>query len=164
MSSGGYCRGDMLAEEYLSGREFTVGLLGNGEELRVFPPMEIRYLRMTQDSFNVYSYKVKKDFQQFVEYRCPAELTKAAEDQMKHAAKTIFLALGCRDFARVDFRMNEKGEACFLELNPLPGLAPDYSDYPMTAAAEGISYEDLVFAMYQTAIDRVKQKGATPGL
>ena len=70
-------------------------------------------------------------------------------------ARKAFLALGCRDIARIDFRMNEKGEPCFLEVNPLPGLAPDYSDYPFIAESEGFHYHDIVFAIYRTALKRV---------
>lgn len=146
---------DMLVEEYLSGREFTVGVLGNGENAHVFKPMEIIYHHNTQRNYTVYSYEIKKDYRNHVEYKCPAELTAAEEKEMMDAAKRIFMGLGCSDISRIDFRMNQKGEACFLELNPLPGLAPDYSDFPMTAESENIGYDELVFRIYVTALKRL---------
>ena len=148
--------GDMLAEEYLPGREFTVGLLGNGPEVHVFRPMEVCYHEPTEDSYYVYSYRIKKDFRNYVHYECPAKIPAECEREMMAAAREVFLALGCRDVSRVDFRMNGAGEPCFLELNPLPGLAPDYSDYPMTAESEGYSYDDIVFAVYEAALKRTR--------
>ena len=149
--------GDMLAEEYLPGREFTVGLLGNGPDVHVFRPMEVCYHEATEDDFYIYNYRIKKNFRKYVHYECPAVLTEKAERNMMDAARTVFLALGCHDVSRVDFRMNSEGDPCFLELNPLPGLAPDYSDYPMTAESEGYSYDDIIFAVYNTALKRAAE-------
>ena len=149
--------GQMLAEEYLPGREFTVGLLGNGADVQVFRPMEICYYEATEDNYYVYSYRIKKDFRKYVHYECPAKLTPDKEQEMMNAARTVFLALGCHDVSRVDFRMNGAGEPCFLELNPLPGLAPDYSDYPFAAESEGYSYDDIIFAIYETALKRAAE-------
>ena len=56
--------------------------------------------------------------------------------------------------------MNGAGEPCFLELNPLPGLAPDYSDYPMAAESEGMSYDDIEFAVYREALKRTEKTEA----
>lgn len=153
-------RGNMLAEEYLPGREFTVGLLGNGPDVRVFRPMEICYHEPTEEDFYVYSYRIKKDFRKYVHYECPARIPAEAEREMMDAARTLFTALGCRDVSRIDFRMNGAGQPCFLELNPLPGLAPDYSDYPMAAESEGMSYDDIVFAVYLHALKRTEKTEA----
>ncbi len=145
---------DMMAEEYIEGREFTVGILGNGESARVFRPMEIAFHAPTQGSFHVYSYRVKQDFRQYVDCVCPAALEPATEHRMLKTARRVFEALGCRDFARVDFRMDQAGNLYFIEVNPLPGLAPSYSDYPMLAEACGIPYDDLVYAILETAARR----------
>lgn len=151
--------GEMLAEEFLPGREFTVALLGNGKDVHVFRPMEILYRGATQGKYSVYSYKIKKDYLNYVDYKCPADIPKALEEELMRMAKTAFLALKCRDIARVDFRLNKNGEPCFLELNPLPGLAPNYSDFPMAAASEGYDFESIVFAIYKTALERVNAQG-----
>ncbi len=147
----------MLAETYLSGREFTVGILGNGGAMQVFPPMEIIYRHPTQGEYYVYSYEIKKDYRSHVDYQCPADVPKAAADEMTEAARTVFNALGCRDLARVDFRMDGAGRPCFLEINPLPGLAPGYSDFPMAAETVGYGYNELICAVAETAARRIDE-------
>ena len=86
--------GEMLAEEYVNGREFTVGLLGNGAGLKVFEPMEIRYVRPTQGDYCVYSYKVKQEYQNYVRYECPAMISPEQAKEMKEMARRVFVALG----------------------------------------------------------------------
>ena len=136
--------GSVLAEEYIHGREFTVGLLGNGENVSVFPPMEIVYHDSPISGYNVYNYTVKQQYTKYVSYRCPAELSPELERKIVSLSKKVFLSLGCRDFARVDFRLDEENRLYFIEINPLPGLAPHYSDYPMLAEFCGMEYDDLV--------------------
>ncbi|MEA5051732.1 MAG: ATP-grasp domain-containing protein [Oscillospiraceae bacterium] len=147
--------GSLLVEEYLPGREFTVGILGNGADRRIFPPMEIIYNGSTQRTFKVYSYEVKCNYKQHVRYECPAKLTAREAAQLTEAASKAFDALGCRDVARVDLRMDAAGEPCFLEINPLPGLAPGYSDLPMTAEAAGLDYDALVCGICEAAAQRL---------
>ena len=146
--------GDVLAEEFLSGREFTVGVLGNGESLRVFPPMEIVYHHSPIAGYNVYNYTVKQEYEKFVSYQCPAEIPVKMEQELIRLSKTIFSALGCRDFARIDFRADESGKLYFIEINPLPGLAPHYSDYPMLAEFCGIPHEELVYSVLRAGAER----------
>lgn len=136
--------GSVLAEEFIHGREFTVGLLGNGGAVQVFPPMEIIYHDSPISGYNVYNITVKKEYTKYVSYRCPAEIAPDLENEMIRLSKKAFYALGCRDFARVDFRIDEQGHVFFIEINPLPGLAPHYSDYPMLAEFSGVAYDDLV--------------------
>ena len=146
--------GEMLAEEYVSGREFTVGLLGNGKGLRVFEPMEIVYTRPTQGDYHVYSYKVKQEYQKYVRYDCPADITPDTALEMKDMAVRVFRMLGCHDLARVDFRLDKEGRPWFIEINPLPGLAPGYSDYPMLTQFQGVAYGDLIRAILAAAAKR----------
>ncbi|MPN51320.1 D-alanine--D-alanine ligase [bioreactor metagenome] len=74
---------------------------------------------------------------------------------MKADAKKIFLALNCQDFCRIDFRLSEDGrDVYFIEANPLPGLAPDYSDYPMLAGFCGVPYDELIARILRAAIGR----------
>lgn len=145
---------DVLAEEYISGREFTVGLLGNGPETQVFRPMEIIYRRPTQGDYTVYSYGVKRNYKEYIDYQCPAHLTAEQEKEMTKTARRIYEVLGCRDFGRVDFRMSEDGKIWFIEMNPLPGLAPGYSDYPMLAEFCGVPYEQLVLSVLRAGAKR----------
>lgn len=146
--------GPVLAEEYIAGREFTVGILGNGGSTRVFPPMEIIFRRNTSGDYRIYSYGVKQDYTQFVDYKCPAELPPETARQITGTARKIYDALGCRDFARVDFRLAEDGTLYFIEINPLPGLAPGYSDYPMLAAFSGMPYDELVLSVLRAGLAR----------
>lgn len=145
---------DMMAEEYIEGREFTVGILGNGDETHVFPPMEIIYQRETQGSFHVYSYTVKQNYKEYVSYSCPADLAPAVEKEMIRKAKRVYEILSCRDFARIDFRLSPDGKIYFIEVNPLPGLAPNYSDYPMLAEFCGVDYRTLIVRILKAAADR----------
>jgi len=144
----------MLAEEYVDGREFTVGILGNGKETHVFPPMEIAFRRNTQGDYRVYSFGVKKDYKQYIDYHCPAALTPAQDGEMRGMARRAWEALGCRDFTRVDFRMDADGAIYFIEMNPLPGLAPGYSDFPMLAGFSGVAYDELVLAVLRAGAKR----------
>lgn len=145
---------DMLVEEYIEGREFTVGIIGNGEGMRVFPPMEIVYLNRKENKYNIYSYNVKKDYKRLIKYECPAKLDKKTESEMVKMAGKIYNILECRDFARMDFRLSEDGKPYFIEINPLPGLAPGYSDYPMLAAFNGMDYNSLVRGVLDAALKR----------
>ncbi len=146
-------RQDMLVEEYIEGREFTVGLLGNGDSLRVFPPMEIIF---NSPDNPIYSYEIKKNFKEHVTYACPPDLDAATQRVMTGNAERAFRALGCRDCARVDFRLSREGKVYFIEINPLPGLVPGYSDYPMIAQYCGMPYHRLIKEILECAIARTR--------
>lgn len=147
----------MLLEEYIPGREFTVGILGNGTQTTAFEPMEICYLHENRED-RIYSYKIKKDYKQYVEYRCPPDLDPKLCELMKQTARDIYDALECRDFSRVDFRLSDDGTLYFIEINPLPGLAPGYSDYPMLAEYCGMDYRTLIISVLNCALSRYGMK------
>ena len=119
-----------LVEEYIRGRELTVGLLGENRP-RVLPPMEVVFL--TQAERPVYDYECKQDWRRHVRYECPAQLTKDELRAIERTCRTTFMTLGCRDVARVDLRLTPEGRVYVLEVNPLPGLTPDYSDLCLIA-------------------------------
>jgi D-alanine-D-alanine ligase len=145
-------RQDMLVEEYIGGREFTVGIVGNGGETRVFPPMEIIY--RGGGPYHIYSYTVKQNYKELIRYECPADLSREKEREIMQTARKIYEILGCRDFARLDFRLSPEGLLYFIEINPLPGLAPGYSDFPMIAELNGVDYVTLVRAIFRSALKR----------
>ncbi|MFA6730908.1 MAG: KamA family radical SAM protein [Eubacteriales bacterium] len=151
--------GEMLIEEYIAGREFTVGVLGNGKNRVIFEPMEILYKKPLPGNFNVYSYEVKQNYTEYVEYKCPANLEKTTRDELISFTEKSCKALGCLDFARADYRVDEKGKVYFIEINPLPGLAPGYSDYPMLAGFSGVGYDKLIAGVLNAAIERYKNAG-----
>ncbi len=143
----------VLVEEFLTGREFTIGLLQEGDHIIVLPPMEIVYKKHF-GKYDVYSYEVKKNYKECVEYHCPPQLTQAERDEMEKAAKEIFVLFDCKDMARIDFRCDAEGKLNFIELNPLPGLSKGYSDLPYAAERMGISFEALIRRILRNALLR----------
>ena len=145
----------LLIEEYIQGREFTVGILGNGSEKHIFRPMEIIISpEGNPDKSKVYSFHVKTNYQKYVKYRCPADLDPDTEEKMSRYSAKIYELLECRDFARIDYILSEDNEIYFIEINPLPGLAPGYSDYPMLAEYNGVGYDELVKAILNSGLRR----------
>jgi D-alanine-D-alanine ligase len=145
-----------LVEEYIEGREFTVGLLGD-KRPRVLPAMEIVFLD-TARGRPVYDYQIKQEWERHVRYECPAHLTPAEARALEKAARETFLALDCRDVARVDLRMTAAGHVYVLEVNPLPGLTPDYSDLVMIARAAGIDYRSLIGEILAGGMKRLRER------
>jgi D-alanine-D-alanine ligase len=145
-----------LVEEYISGREFTVGLLGD-KRPRVLPPMEIKF-KKTDNPRPVYDYGVKQEWEEYVYYECPAKLTEAEQKAMEKIARATFWALDCRDVARVDLRMDADGRIYVLEVNPLPGLTPDYSDLVLIAKACGMEYDQLIAEIMTGGLRRLREK------
>ncbi|MGE5188919.1 MAG: D-alanine--D-alanine ligase family protein [Gemmatimonadota bacterium] len=146
-------RQEALVEEFVPGAEVTVGLVGNATP-RVVGIMEIVPLKMKREDF-VYSLEVKRDWEKQVAYRCPPLLPAETLAEIERCARGIFAALGCRDFSRIDFRLDEAGVPQFLECNPLPGLSPGYGDLPIMAERMGIPYLDLVASILSHALDRL---------
>ena len=87
-------------------------------------------------------------------YECPATLTKDELRTIERACRTTFMTLGCRDVARVDLRLTADGRAYVLEVNPLPGLTPDYSDLCLIANGARIDYRTLIGEILSGAIKR----------
>ncbi len=148
-----------LVEEYISGREFTVGLLGD-KRPRVLPPMEIKFKKQESGETPrpVYDYTVKQDWEEYVYYQCPAKLTESEQKAMEKIARATFWALDCRDVARVDLRMDAEGRIYVLEVNPLPGLTPDYSDLVLIAKACGMEYDQLIAEIMTGGLRRMRDK------
>ena len=145
-----------LVEEYISGREFTVGLLGE-KRPKVLPPMEIVFLDKAERT-PVYSFQHKLDWNDRIRYDVPANLDPGQLERLKAASRAAFMALGCRDVARMDFRMDEKGRFYFLECNPLPGLTPGWSDLVLIAQGGGMDYRTLIGEILSGAIRRYKER------
>src|SRR5206468_10297939 len=110
---------------------------------RVLPPMEIIFKDQSL-ARPVYDYDIKQEWEKHVEYACPAKLTPAELRAIERAARETFLALDCRDVARVDLRMKPGGDVYVLEVNPLPGLTPGYSDLVLISNAAGIEFRTLI--------------------
>ena len=145
-----------LVEEYIGGREFTVGMLGERRP-RVLPPMEIVFLDR-DDPTPIYSFEMKQDWNEKIRYEVPAKLEGRELERLERAARECFTALGCRDVARIDFRMDPEGRIYFIESNPLPGLAPGWSDLVLIAQAAGIDYRALIGEILSFAIRRYQER------
>lgn len=134
--------GDILLEEYVDGREFTVAILDD----EALPVVEIT----PHDRF--YSYKAKYTPGGST-HTVPAKLEPEVAQRMQHDALVLHRALGCRDYSRVDVMLDRSGRVAILECNTLPGLTP-LSLFPDAAKAAGISYEALVERLLQCALSR----------
>jgi D-alanine--D-alanine ligase len=145
-----------IVEEYIKGREFTVGLLGD-KRPRVLPPMEIKF-KNTEVDRPVYDFAVKQEWEQHVYYECPPKLTESEQKAIEKIARATFWALDCRDVARVDLRMDAEGRIYVLEVNPLPGLTPGYSDLVLIAKAVGIQYDQLIAEIMVGGLRRLRDK------
>lgn len=146
-------RQPVLIEEFIDGEELTVGLVGND------PPQVLGIMRIIPkdpaEPF-VYSLEVKRDWQNRVRYEAPARLPTEVEAAVTEAALDAFDALGCRDVARLDFRLRD-GTPYFIEANPLPGLNPDHSDLVILARGVGVSYDQLIERIFVSALERTQR-------
>jgi len=142
-----------LVEEFLEGREFTVGLLGNGP-VTVLPITEINYGALPAGYPPVYTYQFKKEWEEDRYYFLPAPLDEALQRRVAETALAASGALGCRDVSRIDLRLDRAGVPHVLEINPLPGMAPGVSDLPKQADAAGLGYGGLVCAIVEAALRR----------
>jgi D-alanine-D-alanine ligase len=146
-------RQPVLAEAFLPGREFTVAMVGE-KNPRVLPIMEIVFTDK-DDPFPTYTFKSKFEGVG-VENKVPCEVDALLQKQLESTALAAFQSLGCRDIARIDLRLDGGGRVHFIECNPLPGIAPNFSDLCMMAKAEGTSYEALVAEIMAPAVRRLR--------
>ncbi len=140
-----------LVEEFIPGAEVTVGVIGN-DPPRVVGVMQVVPQQGLDDTF-MYTLEVKRNWRQMVFYHCPPQLPAACVQEIENAAITLFRALGCRDVARLDFRIDGNSCVYFLEANPLPGLG-DYSDLPIMTALAGWDYSQLLETILNSALER----------
>jgi len=147
----------VLVEEFLPGREFTVGIVGTGRDARVLGVMEI--LLGPEAEPLVYSYLNKARYEELVTYRLVTDkcAMKAAE-----IALAAWRGLDCRDCGRIDLRCDCDGEVNLIELNPLPGLHPVRSDLCILCRLAGISYRDLIGSIMQSAMERHQGSKSRP--
>jgi D-alanine-D-alanine ligase len=164
----------VLAEHYIEGREVTVGVLGNlgspvawrvpeDEEaprilkgLQFLPALEVDLGAYPAEEAGIYTSRIKVEMADDFHYLCPAPLTAEQIEELNWLAAAVFRVTGCLDVARVDFRLDaHDGDRPFiLEVNPLPGLNPGYSDLCLEAAAAGWSYDELINEILNLAIER----------
>ncbi|MEM1506942.1 MAG: ATP-grasp domain-containing protein [Candidatus Bathyarchaeia archaeon] len=149
-----------IVEEYMPGREFTVGLIGN-EEPFVLPIVEIQLGKLPKEASPIYSYEAKWVWDTPENpldiFRCPAEVPPELNEEIREIAIKTFKILNCRDICRIDMRLDAEGTPRVLEVNPLPGLIPDpdaHSCLPEAARAAGFTYEQLICTILWQALKR----------
>ncbi len=135
---------EIVIEQFVTGREFSVGVLGD----KVLPPIEII------PTTGFYDYKAKYQAGLTIE-ECPAKITEAEDKVLRESAFNAYRALCLEAYARMDFILDENGDAYCLEANTLPGMTPT-SLLPQEAAAVGISYPDLCEKIVELSLDKYR--------
>ncbi|MCI0450743.1 MAG: ATP-grasp domain-containing protein [Chlorobi bacterium] len=150
-----------IIENFLDGREFTVAILGNGENVQVLPVIEINLSCLPKDFPKIYSYEVKWFFDtrenKLDIFTCPAKISESLTNKIEEICKKAYLALRIRDWARIDVRCDSKENPYIIEVNPLPGILPnpdDNSCFPKAARAVGMDYDTLIQTVLNLAIKR----------
>jgi D-alanine-D-alanine ligase len=164
----------VLVERYIEGREVTVGVIGNlrspvawripeDEEaprilrgLHFFPPLEVDMAAYPDEEAGIYTSRIKVEMAHDFHYLCPAPLRADQIEEVEWLAAATFRVTGCLDVARVDFRLDahDGDKPYILEVNPLPGLNPGYSDLCIEADADGWQYEALINEILSLAAER----------
>jgi D-alanine-D-alanine ligase len=142
-----------MMEEVILGDEVTVGIIGNS------PPKVLGMMRILpkqKNGYFIYNLDVKRNYLELVDYECPAGLEEKVLQHIQGSSLRAFKALGCRDFARLDFRISTAGVPYFLEINPLPGLGA-HSDLVIMARKMGWSHRQLISAVLNAARERYPQ-------
>lgn len=164
----------ILVEHFIEGREVTVGMVGNltwpvarrlpddpeaprnTRGLHFFPPLEVDMSRYPAEEAGVYTSRIKTELVHTFHYLCPAPLPEETVQELNWLAAATFRVTGCFDVGRIDFRLDahDNNKPYILEINPLPGLNPGYSDLPLEAQADGWTFEELVNRILEEAVDR----------
>jgi D-alanine-D-alanine ligase len=137
-----------LVEEYLPGREFTVGVIGTGNDTIAIGGMEI----ICKDNLP-YSVEVKENYQEFCNY---LPLSSDVNSECRKVALDVWKSLGAVDAGRVDVKADRHGRICFMEVNPLAGLNPVHSDLPILSRMIGIDYQTLMEMIMKASLKRHK--------
>ncbi len=151
----------VLVESFLPGAEFTCGVLGNGAEARVLPLVGMNFGALPAGALPIYGFEAKwlwdRPDEPLAIFECPARISETRRAEIEDVVLRTFAALGCRDWSRIDVRLDAEGRANVVEVNPLPGILPDASDnscLPKAARAAGMDYDALIAACLRAAAAR----------
>lgn len=141
----------VILEEFLPGAEFTCGVIGNGREARVLPIVGMRFDVLPEGALPIYGFEAKWIWdtpeQPLQLFECPARIDDALRTAIERVTLRAYNALGCRDWSRIDVRLDAGGVPNIVEVNPLPGILPnpeENSCLPKAATAAGMSYDELI--------------------
>jgi len=151
----------VLIEEYLPGAEFTCAVLGNGDEARVLPIVGMNFEALPPGALPVYGFEAKwiwdRPEKPLEIFECPARITEELRRTIDDVVLRAYRVLGCRDWSRIDVRLDASGKPNVVEVNPLPGILPNPADnscFPKAARAAGMSYDELIQACLVHAAER----------
>jgi D-alanine-D-alanine ligase len=154
-------RQPVLVEEFLPGKEFTCAVLGNGADATVLPIVGMNFETLPEGALPIYSFDAKfvwdRPENPLDIFECPARITSELQASIERVTLDAFRVLGCRDWARIDVRLDAAGRPNILEVNPLPGILPDPAEnscLPKAARAAGIGYEELIQSCLKFAAAR----------
>lgn len=139
---------ELIVEEYLPGREFTVGIIGTGDDSFSLGCMEINFNGNEQN----YSYNMKTNYEEYITYTLPEEEIK---NKVCDLALKSWKVLGCRDAGRIDIRLDKNNVPNFIEVNPLAGLNKDTSDLPILAGLNGYDYKYIIENIMESTKKRI---------
>ena len=143
----------IMINEYIDGREFTVGVLGNGNNLDILPILEVDFSNLPSHLNNIYSFEVKNQYADKTVYHIPARLNNRCRKDIEETAIKAYKILKMEDYARVDIRL--KGNIPYvLEINSLPGLMKEHSDITKMAKVSGLGYDGLIMNIIENAMKR----------
>ena len=150
-----------IIEEFLPGREFTAAVLGTGTHAKMLPLVEINFAELPAEANNIYSYEAKWIYDVAERplniFSCPANVTEKLKDEIENAVLRTYEVLDCRDWARIDVRLDSRGRANIIEVNPLPGILPnpeENSCFPKAARAAGYTYESMLLSVLKSGCER----------
>lgn len=150
-----------IIEEFLDGREFTVAILGNGKNAKALPIVEIKFDSLPPGVNPIYSYEAKWIWDRAESpleiFECPAKISPALQTEIEDICLKAYSILKCKDWTRIDVRLDADGKPNILELNPLPGILPkpeDNSCFPKAARAAGLNYNQLIQLVLLIAAER----------
>ena len=153
-----------LIEEFVPGKEFTAAMLGNGDEVKMLPLIEINLDEVPEGFNKIYSYEVKWFFDtresQLDIFKCPADVDEKTYKAIEEVCINTFKLLRLRDWSRIDIRLDENNIPNVIEINPLPGILPnpvDNSCFPKAARMVGMDYNAMINAVLNEAIKRYKK-------
>ncbi len=146
-----------LVEQYIEGREFNVAIVGN-EEVVALPVSEIDFTSMPEGYHHIVSYEAKW-IPETVEYKstvpvCPAKISQRLQQKIQNTAVKAYQVMKCRDYARIDMRVDKSGKVYVLEVNPNPDLTPGDSGFARSAEAFGWTYGQLINNIVESAFKR----------
>ena len=164
-------RQPVIVEEYLPGAEFTCAVLGNGDEAEVLPIVGMNFASLPEGALPIYGYEAKwiwdRPERPLEMFDCPANISDSLRLEIERVTLDAYRVLGCRDWSRIDVRLDADGRPNVVEVNPLPGILPNPAEnscFPKAARAVGMSYDTLIqtclrlaAARQGVAIDRMLQ-------